>query len=121
MLTPEQQSSAIAGPCSALAFLIEIENRHVARNQMKGISDPAIFHRWMTLGWTFGEAEAIALLTPEERTLLDDFNAVYESIPWVPMDTHPFICDTTENELNRLIPVGTKLLQSLRLRSQRKC
>jgi hypothetical protein len=94
-------------------------NRHNARAQMAGFSDAAIFHRWMSLAWTLREPEAIALLTSKELRLLAEFNEIYESIPWVPIETHPFISDTSEDELNKLTPIATELLQSLENRRRR--
>ena len=120
MLTKEQQSVAIAGPCFALRFLVESKNRHNARAQMAGFSDAAIFHRWMSLAWTLREPEAIALLTPKQLTLLEEFNAIYESIPWVPIETHPFISDTSDGELDRLTPIAVELLKSLEVRRSHK-
>jgi hypothetical protein len=117
MLTQEQKSAAIAGPCFALRFLVDSKNRHNARAQMVGFSDAAIFHRWMNLTWTLREPHAIALLTSNELRLLTQFNAIYESIPWVPIETHPFISDTSEGELNKLTPIATELLQSLKSRT----
>lgn len=119
MLTREQQSTLIAGPCFALRFLVDSEDRHHARAQMAGFSDAAIFHRRMSLAWTLQDPEAIALLTSSELRLLAEFNAIYDSIPWIPIETHPFISDTTEDELNRLTPIATELLQSLDNRSRK--
>ena len=118
MLTPVQQHSAIQGPCFALGFLVDSDNRQNARNQLKGFPDAAIFHRWMSLTWTLVDAEAIGLLTDEEAKLLAEFNTVYDSIPWVPITSHPFISDTSERELDRLRPVASKLLELLRTRKQ---
>jgi hypothetical protein len=117
MLTHEQKSAAIAGPCFALRFLVDPDNRHNAREQMIGFSDGAIFHRWMSLAWTLREPAAIALLTSNELKLLAEFNDIYESIPWVPIENYPFICDTSDDELNRLIPIAKQLLESLENRS----
>jgi hypothetical protein len=86
---------------------------------MAGFSDAAIFHRWMSLAWTLREPEAIALLTSNELRLLSQFNVVYESMPWEPIETHPFISDTSEDELNKLIPIATELLQSLENRGRK--
>lgn len=119
MLTQEQKSAAIAGPCFALRFLVDSKNRHTARAQMAGFSDAAIFHRWLNLTWTLREPDAIALLTPNELNLLAQFNIIYESIPWVPIETHPFISDTSEDQLNRLTPIASELLQSLENRTRR--
>ncbi len=119
MLTQHQKSAAIAGPCFALRFLVDSENRHHARAQMAGFSDAAIFHRWMNLTWTLREPDAIALLTSYELRLLAQFNLIYESLPWVPMETHPFISDTSQHELNKLTPIATELLRSLENRTRR--
>ena len=113
MLTQEQKSAAIAGPCFALRFLVDTKNRHHARAQMAGFSDAAIFHRRMSIAWTLREPEAIALLTTNELRLLDEFNRIYESIPWVPIETHPFINDSSETELDKLTPIASQLLESL--------
>lgn len=119
MLTREQKAAAIAGPCFALRFLVDSKNRHHARAQMAGFSDAAIFHRWMSLTWTLREPDAIGLLTSSELRLLAQFNMIYESIPWVPIETHPFISETSEGELNKLTPIATELLQSLENRMRR--
>ena len=116
MLTAHQQSIALKAPCFALSFLVEPDSREAARKQMSGFSDPAIFHRWMSLSWTFDDADAVALLTPGEQQLLGEFNAIYHSIPWEPIASHPFISDAADDELERLIPVASQLLQSLRSR-----
>lgn len=118
MLTREQKSAAIEGPCFALGFLVDSKNRLRPRAQMAGFSDAAIFHRWMSLTWTLREPEAIALLTSNELRLLSQFNVVYESMPWEPIETHPFISDTSEDELNKLLPLATELLQSLENRGR---
>ncbi len=118
MLSEEQKCVAIAGACFVLRFLVDPENRQNAQVQMLGYSDAAIFHRWMSLVWTLHEPEARALLTPSQLTLLEEFNAVYESIRWVPVDSHPIMSDTSEGQLNRLAPIATELLKSLE--SQRR-
>jgi len=119
MLTQDQKSAAIAGPCVALRFLVDSANRNHARAQMAGFSDAAIFHRWMSLFWTLREPDAIALLTSHELRLLAEFNAIYESIPWAPIETHPFVSDTSEVELSKLTPIATELLQSLENRTRK--
>ena len=71
----------------------------------------------MSLTWTFDEADAVALLTPRERQLLDEFKAIFDSIHWIPMASHPFISEAKDDELKRLTPVAAQLLQVLRSRS----
>ena len=85
---------------------------------MAGFTDAAIFYRWMSLSWTLREPDAIALLTSNELRLLAEFNAIYDSIPWVPIETHPFISDTSEDELNKLTTIATELLKSLENRTR---
>jgi hypothetical protein len=80
---------------------------------MVGFSDSAIFHRWMDLFWTFREPEAVALLTPEEKGYLSEFNAVFESLAWRPIESHPHISEVAADELSKLLPSATRLLHSL--------
>ena len=119
MLTKEQQRMAILGPCFVLGFLVDSEQRHNARKSMQGFSDAAIFNRWMSLAWTLSDSETIALLNDSETDLLNQFNQIYDSIQWQPIASHPFMSDTSETELNRLVPVAKPLLQLLRKRACR--
>jgi hypothetical protein len=118
MLTSEQKRAALAGPCIALRFLVRPECRPQARQQMEGISDAAIFHRWMDLLWTFRETEAVSLLTQEEKHCLEEFNAVYESLPWQPLKNHPHISEVSDDDLAKLLPSVIRLLSSLEKRIQ---
>jgi hypothetical protein len=61
-LTSAQKHIALLGPCFPLRFLVRPECRTAPRDQMKGFSDSAIFHRWMDLFWTLSDPEAVALL-----------------------------------------------------------
>ena len=117
MLTIEQQRMAILGPCFVLGFLVDSEQRKNARQSMHGFSDAAIFHRWMSLAWTFREKEAIELLSDAEREQLNQFNHVFDSISWQPIASHPFMSETSATELERLVPVANGLLQLLRKRA----
>jgi hypothetical protein len=83
---------------------------------MKGFSDSAIFHRWMDTLFTLREPEAVALLTPEEKDYLTEFNAVFESLPWRPIESHPHISEVADEELAKLVPSAKRLLQSLEKR-----
>jgi hypothetical protein len=85
---------------------------------MEGFSDSAIFHRWMDLFWTLGDPEAIALLTPEEKEWVTEFNAILKSLPWRPIESHPHISDVPDEELSKLLPVATRLLESLERRTR---
>ena len=80
---------------------------------MSGFSDAAIFHRWMSLSWTLGDPEAVAILTPNEKQEVDEFYGNFLALPWNPIESHPFISDVSEFELSKLVPTATTLLQSL--------
>ena len=80
---------------------------------MKGFSDAAIFHRWMGLTWTFDEPEAAEILSDDERSAHQEFNDLFHSLPWVPIETHPSICEISDEELMTLGPSASKLLQLL--------
>ena len=83
---------------------------------MKGFSDAAIFHRWKGLTWTFNEPEVAAILSDIEKSALHEFDELFHSLPWVPLEFHSFICDTPEEELSKLVPSASKLLQLLEKR-----
>jgi len=117
-LTTEQQQMALAGPCFALRFLVRPESRSAPREQMKGFSDSAIFHRWMDLCWTFNEPETRALLNAEERKCFDEFTAILEWLPWKPIESHPHISDVSDSDLKKLLPSGTRLLACLERRTR---
>jgi hypothetical protein len=117
-LTSDRQQAALSGPCFPLRFLVHPETRTVSREQMVGFSDSAIFHRWMDLFWTFREPEAVALLTPEEKGYLAEFNAVYGSLPWRPIESHAHISEVAADDLSKLLPSATRLLYSLERRTR---
>ena len=56
------------------------------------------FHRRMDLLFTLREPEAVAMLTPEEKECLKDFNAVFESLPWQPIESHPHISEVPDGD-----------------------
>jgi len=116
-LTSEQKHIALAAPCIPLRFLVRPECRTGPRQQMAGFSDSAIFHRWMDLFWTLREPEAIALLTAEEKEYLTEFTGVWESLPWRPLESHPHICEVFDEDLAKLLPSATRLLESLERRT----
>jgi len=111
-LTYEQMT--LRGACFPLEFLVRPETR--TRQSMEGFSDAAIFHRRMDLLFTLREPEAVALLTPKEKEYLKEFNAVFESLPWRPIESHPHISEVTDEELLKLVPSATRLLESLEKR-----
>ena len=119
MLTSEQKRGALLGPCFPLRFLVRIESRSNTRENMKGFSDSAIFHRWMDLFWTLREPDAKALLTPEEIGYLTEFAAAFEALPWRPIESHPHISALADNDLSTLfLPSATRLLESLEKRTR---
>src|SRR5262245_25113836 len=117
-LTSEQKRSALLGPCFPLRFLVRPECRAGPREQMKGFSDSAIFHRWMDLFWTLREPEVVARLTLEEKGHLEEFNATFESLPWRPIESHPHISEVADKDLSKLLPPATRLLESLERRTR---
>ena len=117
-LSSTQKHITLHSPIVPLHFLVHLDTRIGARQHMAGFSDSAIFHRWMSLCWTFTEAEAVALLTPEEQTHLRDFNAVFESLPWNPIESHPHISELANNDLSALLPPAKRLLESLERRTR---
>jgi hypothetical protein len=118
MLISDQKPAALLGPCVPLRFLVRPESRTVPRQQMEGFSDSAIFHRWMDLFWTLGEPEAVALLTREEKGYLSEFNAVFASLAWRPIESHPHISEVAADDLSKLVPSATRLLHSLETRTR---
>src|SRR5260221_8589784 len=117
-LSSEQKCGTFAGACFPLEFLVCPDTRTTSRQQMEGFSDSAIFHRFMNLTWTLREPEAIALLSPEEKGLLAEFNAVFDSLPWQPVEGHPHISEVVDQELSKLLPSATLLLKSLERRTR---
>jgi hypothetical protein len=117
MVTADQKQTALVAPCMPLGFLLRSENRTVPREQMAGFSDSAIFHRWMDLLWTLREPEVVALLNPEEKRNLAQFHAVFESLPWRPLPGHLHISEVSDDELSKLLPSASRLLESLERRT----
>ena len=73
----------------------------------------------MSLSWTLGDPEAVAILTPNEKQEVDEFYGNFLALPWNPIESHPFIRDVSEFELSKLVPTATTLLQSLENRLAR--
>ncbi len=117
-LTPSQLATAFKAACFPLQFLLSEECRENPRKQMAGLSDAAIFHRWMSLFWGLDGPEVLAVLAPEERTTVMTFKALFDALPWNPIDTHPFISDLPKKgeELADLLPAAKALHQLLERR-----
>jgi hypothetical protein len=116
VLTSEQKRLTLLGPCFPLRFLVRVESRSNTRENMKGFSDSAIFHRYMDLFWTFHEPEAIDLLTSEEMGHLTEFTAAFAALPWRPIASHPEFSKLADDDLSTLLPSGTRLLKLLEKR-----
>jgi hypothetical protein len=71
----------------------------------------------MDLFFTLREPEAVAMLTAEEKDYLKEFNAIFESLPWRPIETHPHISEVPDEELSKLVPSAKRLLVSLEKRA----
>jgi hypothetical protein len=117
-LNPEQKRACLVGPCVVLRFLVRPECRTAPRQQMEGISDSGIFHRWMDLLWTFREPEVVALLTDGEKICLKEFNAIFDCLPWQPIRIYPHISEVPGDDLSKLFPSATELLFSLEKRTR---
>ncbi len=113
ILSKSQREIAIRAPCFALRFLVHPDERVNARASMPGFSDAAVFHRWMSLSWSLGEPEAFSLLTAKEKQEADEFYGKFLSLPWIPIESHSFISEVSELELNKLVPTASTLLDSL--------
>jgi hypothetical protein len=111
-----RRKGTLSGACFALRFLVHPEYRVGARHGMEGFSDSAIFHRRMDLLFTLREPEGVAFLTPEEKEYLMEFNALFESLPWRPIESHPHISEVPDEELSKLVPSAKRLLESLERR-----
>ena len=72
----------------------------------------------MDLFWTLREPESLALLTPEEKAYLTEFNAALEALPWRPIDSHPHISEVPDGDLSALLPSAARLLRSLERRTR---
>jgi hypothetical protein len=113
-----QQHIAFSGPCFPLRFLVQPESWSRLREDMAGFSDSAIFHRLMDLCWTFNEAEVIALLTEEEKAVLAEFNDLYKSLHWRPIEAHPHISEVADRDLQKLITPAARLLELIERRTR---
>ena len=116
MLSDDQCDSVFAAPCLPLRFLVQSEWRTRKPTGMEAFSESACFHRMHDLFWPLGDAEAVALLTAEERAALDDFEAVYSLLPWRVIATHPHISELLDDDLAPLIAPGRRLYRLLSAR-----
>jgi hypothetical protein len=115
----DRHRGCLGGACFPLRLLVYPGMRDRPRTQMAGLSDSAIFHRWMDLFWTLREPEAVALLTAHERGYLRDFNAAFASLPWRAIGGHPHISEVPDDDLSALLPAAVPLLHSLEARMRR--
>ena len=105
MLTGDMKRQALSAPSIALRFLIEPESRVGSRLQMRGLSDSAVFYRLHDLFWTLHEADALALLSDDERRVVSEFGLIFDSLPWRVIPAHPHISELPEDDLAPLIPL----------------
>ena len=84
---------------------------------MQQFSDAAIFHRWMSLAWTLRDPEFNAILTAEEKGLVNEFHSIYDSIQWRPIGMHPFISDAATSDLEGFNPIAARLLTLFEMRT----
>jgi hypothetical protein len=117
MLTPNQQKTALLAPCLPLSFLVRPEPRAKKPTGMESFSESACFHRLHNLFWTLNDAEAVALLSDDERAALAEFSRVFESLPWRVIVAHPHISELPSDDLSPLVPAGERLLRMLETRT----
>ena len=117
MLTVEQKKQALLAPCIPLRFLLKPETRETSRRQMRGISESAVFYRLHSLFWTLREADAVALLNQDAKTVLVAFTRVFDSLPWRAISQHPHISELPDDNLTLLVPTGAELFQLLQTES----
>ena len=113
MLSPDQQWNALRAPCGPLGFLVRPERRAKRTTGLESLSDSACFHRLYDLCWTLRDPEALALLTAEERAAVEEFENIFQSLPWQPVASLPHMSELQDDDLSPLIPVGERLLRLL--------
>lgn len=87
---------------------------------MRGFSDSAVFYRLHDLFWTLREADALALLSDDERLVVNEFDRLFDSLPWRVIPSHPHISELPDDGLTPLIPTGEKLMQMLERAADRQ-
>jgi hypothetical protein len=120
MLTDDLKRTALLAPCLPLRFLVKPETRETSRHQMRGFSDSAVFYRLHDLFWTLREADALALLSDDERLVVNEFDRLFDSLPWRVIPSHPHISELPDDGLTPLIPTGEKLMQMLERAADRQ-
>jgi hypothetical protein len=103
----DTQSATLHAATFPLRFLIDRKSLMAAR--LNGFSDSASFHRLHDLFWTLRDAPAIALLGEDEKAALEEFNAVFNILPWRVIESHPHISELPNDDLSPLIPAGERL------------
>lgn len=120
MLTDDMKQQSLLAPCLPLRFLIKPETRVASRHQMQGFSDSAVFYRLHDLFWTLRAADALALLTDNERLVVREFDRLFDSMPWRVIPSHPHVSELPDDNLTPLIPAGEKLLRMLERAAHRQ-
>jgi hypothetical protein len=119
MLTHNQRETALVAPCLPLKFLVRPERRAKKPSGMESFSESACFFRLHDLLWTLRDAEAVALLSDDERAALEEFNRAFQSLPWRVIEAHPHISELPDDDLSPLLPTGARLLGLLEARAAR--
>jgi len=117
MLTSNQQKTALIAPLLPLRFLVRPERRAKKPTGMESLSESACFHRLHDLLWTLRDADAVALLSEDERAALVEFTRVFQSLPWRVIEAHPHISELPGDDLSPLLPAGERLLGMLEART----
>jgi hypothetical protein len=120
MLTDDMKRQSLLAPCLPLRFLIQSETRAKSRHQMQGFSDSAMFYRLHDLFWTLGEADALALLSNDERLVVREFDLLFDSMPWRIIPSHPHVSELPDDDLTPLIPAAERLVRMLKRAASRQ-
>jgi hypothetical protein len=107
------------GPCIPLRFLVDPQYRAKKPGGMERFSESACFYRLHDLFWTVRQPGAIALLSTDSRAALDEFNQVFESLPWQVIESHPHISELPSDDLLPLVAVGKTLYKALQAEAAR--
>jgi hypothetical protein len=66
------------------------------------------------------EADALALLSDDERLVVHEFDRLFDSMPWRVIASHPHVSELPDDDLTPLIPAGEKLMRMLEQAARRQ-
>lgn len=93
-----------------------------SRQQMRDVSDSAYVYRLFDLLFPpMRTPQILDRLTPEEQADVRAFLACFDALPWVPLPTHPHICELASGDFSALQPLAQRLSHRLWLRAGRGC